>query len=181
MVRPIYKVQFGCSSGSNKKIIPGWFNLDLDECCIYKALPFPDKSIQFAYCERVLNGLNLASMFKFFNEIKRCLVPGGVARMVFVDFDKILTHQNLEYEAFIRKTFGCSSVNAFCTRLQIVQPLTYEVVDNLLKRIGFKTKQQAFKESIYPELSGLEMRSKDFPDESFYMVDSSIVEATKVI
>ena len=77
------KLHIGCGA----RIEPGWENIDLSgplpvRCLdVRYGLPYPDKSVQYIYCEHFLAHLTLAEGMAFLAECARVLMLDGVLRI----------------------------------------------------------------------------------------------------
>lgn len=79
------KVHLGC--GSN--MMPGWINCDIERNLpgvkfvdLRERLPFADGSVDFIFCEHVIEHLTLKDGHHMLAEAMRILKPGGVIRIV---------------------------------------------------------------------------------------------------
>lgn len=92
------KIHLGC--GPNR--LDGWLNLDLPNGDITKPLPWPDGSLEAIFLEHVIEHVPADAAYRFFEEARRVLQPGGVLRLAFPDLLKTARQATPEYLRFIQ-------------------------------------------------------------------------------
>ncbi len=80
------KLHIGCG----KNHLPGWINIDVYPAPValnvLRGLPFADRSVRYVFVSHLLEHLFFPRDVKpFLSELKRVLMPGGVARVVVPD------------------------------------------------------------------------------------------------
>jgi predicted SAM-dependent methyltransferase len=132
------KVQFGC--GSN--FLQGWENYD-SEIDITKPLPFNDNSIDYIFCEHVIEHIEYEEFNNFLVECYRCLKGKGRMRLTAPFLDKILKMNNKEYfkwssEKYYKKepTY-CNTVNSLFRLFGHKYIYDKETIEILLKKHNF--------------------------------------------
>lgn len=86
------KINVGC--GTN--VAQGWVNIDLEgEAGVFiwdcrRSLPFDDGSVERIFAEHVFEHLDTDGATKFLRECKRCLLEGGLLRLVVPDAGRYL-------------------------------------------------------------------------------------------
>lgn len=86
------KLNLGCGARYIKTA--AWYNADaqpapphVHEIDLYGGLPFPDNSFDFIYSSHVLDHFDLTIAAFILGEIRRCLRPAGIARIVLPDLE----------------------------------------------------------------------------------------------
>lgn len=92
------KVNLGC--GTNRLV--GWQNYDA-EVDITNRLPFADNTVQFLLAEHVVEHVPYIEAVQFFQECRRVLINGGVARIIVPSVERIMVHADEEYIKFASK------------------------------------------------------------------------------
>lgn len=85
------KLNVGCG----KVKFPGWVNIDIEPGAdlvmdIRKGLPFDNNSVDFIYCEHVLEHFTYEEGEKVLREFERCLRRGGIVRIMMPDLDQAI-------------------------------------------------------------------------------------------
>lgn len=172
------KLHLGC--GDN--ILEGWANIDLSGPSeviahdLTAALPVADGTIGFIYSEHFIEHIPLVDAERLLAECHRILRPGGVLRLSTPDLAKLVS----EYTQQRTSEWGdvdwnpatpCRMLNEGMRLWGHAFVYDWPELEALLKRAGFdKIARVRWRESTYPDLTGLECRS--FHDEL-------IVEATR--
>lgn len=80
--------------GSGPVALDGWLNSDLISGDVYldvtRKLPFPDRSIRYAFGEHVIEHISQTQAEQLLRELHRVLQPGGVLRLTTPDLEKII-------------------------------------------------------------------------------------------
>jgi len=93
------KLNVGCG----KVKLPGWVNIDIEPGAdlvmdIRKGLPFDNNSVDFIYCEHVLEHFAYEEGEKVLREFERCLRRGGIVRIAMPDLDYIIKKYNADWK-----------------------------------------------------------------------------------
>ena len=93
------KLNVGCG----KVKFPDWVNIDIEPDAdlvidVTKGLPFDDNSVDFIYCEHVLEHLTSDEGEKVLREFYRCLKVGGVLRIAMPDLNYIIQKYNTDWK-----------------------------------------------------------------------------------
>jgi predicted SAM-dependent methyltransferase len=93
----VVKLNIGCGPA----IKPGWLNVDIDprlEGAIYMDATQPmmlrDASVDFAYCEHMIEHVTLDDAIAMLRELHRVLKPSGMLRIATPEMDKIVGLKN---------------------------------------------------------------------------------------
>lgn len=160
------RLHLGC--GGN--LLPGWANVDLETAAgviqhdLTEPFPLPTGTVQFIYSEHFIEHITRAQALALLRECQRVLAPGGVIRLSTPNLRKLLD----EYSA--RRTAEWSDVDWHpSTPCQMVNEgmrlwghqFVYDPdeLTLLLHEAGFEQITQVpWRESLHPELKGLECR-----------------------
>lgn len=139
--------------GSGGNNIKGWINYDLDtkwgatKADLSKGIPLPDNSAERIFSEHVIEHFDKETGYKIIEESYRVLKPGGVMRIGWPGFNKLISsyllrskkhynhvvpHLNLRYghwdEIFADRLFSWDHRYAY----------TPKHLKNILQEVGFK-------------------------------------------
>jgi len=159
------KVHIGCGPVT----LNGWLNTDLDspvaeqKVDITQPLPYSTDSINFLYCEHVIEHIERVEAVSFLTEVFRVLSPGGVARFSTPNLDVLV-------DAYIRghiSRYGQMWQPATCCKMMNEgmrnwgHKFLYDANELLLigQEAGFERSVFVpYRESLYRELCQLESR-----------------------
>ena len=93
------KLNVGCG----KVKLPGWVNIDIEPGAdlvmdVRKGLPFDNNSVDFIYCEHVLEHFTYEEGEKVLREFERCLRREGIVRIAMPDLDYIIKKYNADWK-----------------------------------------------------------------------------------
>lgn len=182
------KVQLG---PGKDKYIDGWINVDANtftgKCDVWadlrNPLPFRDNTVVAMYSHHVIEHLpNLSSHFQ---EVFRCLAPGGVYRVGGPSGDsaikKFVENDTEWFSDFpdSRTSIGGRFENYIFCRQEHLTILTYSYLDELMKKAGFMNLHRCLptKESNFPDYFGACMQKEWESD--FDCPHTILVEAQK--
>lgn len=76
---------------------------------VTKKIPLPDASVEIIYSSHMLEHLDKGEVDKFFLEVKRILVKGGIIRLAIPDLEKLINsyNQNKDAEDFMESLNIC--------------------------------------------------------------------------
>ena len=79
---------------------------EIKYCNASKRIPERNESVDLIYCCHMIEHLDYEETNNFFMECKRVLKPGGIARIVVPDFDKLIDsyNQNHDVDSFINNS-----------------------------------------------------------------------------
>lgn len=166
-----FKVNVGCGNEPFKE----WLNLDADAATradivwdVTDALPFPDDSCAFIYCEHFLEHISVQEGVRFLAECRRCLQNGGVLRIGMPSAREIVRnyHENDWASQSWLEKYGYSSIK---TRAEYVNVCfrhwghqwlyDAEELERRLREAGFRQIDSPdWGESKYAELRHRETR-----------------------
>ncbi|NQS88896.1 methyltransferase domain-containing protein [Patescibacteria group bacterium] len=97
-IKPL-KLNIGCG----KVKYPGWVNIDIEPDAdlvidIRKGLPFRDDSVDYIYCEHLLEHFSYEEGERILREFRRCLQGKGIARIGMPDLDYVVQKYNTDWE-----------------------------------------------------------------------------------
>ena len=89
--------------GCGKVKLAGWVNIDIEPGAdlvidIKKGLPFNDNSVDFIYCEHVLEHFTYEEGEEVLREFQRCLKKRGCIRIAMPDIDYIIQKYNANWK-----------------------------------------------------------------------------------
>ena len=89
--------------GSGKARLSGWVNIDIESGAdiivdVTRGLPFYDNSVDFVYCEHLLEHLTHKQGQEVLKEFRRCLRKQGVVRIAMPDLDHIIQKYNTDWK-----------------------------------------------------------------------------------
>lgn len=171
------KIMINLGSGHWK--FDGWVNVDLDmdsrpDVCVDLSggLPFRTTSADFMNTEDFIDQLDLDQAAAFLRECHRILKPGGVIRILTPDVEQLTRLYLHEPEAL--KTLWRDHVGVplqYGTAAEILNvgmrfaghTFLYdaETFAGMAADCGFRAQQVEFRESEFPELRGLDLRSPE--------------------
>lgn len=123
------QVHLGC--GRNH--LPGWINVDLIgkgadvTWDIRRPLPFPDASVEAVFTEHVLEYMPYSVVIGVLREIRRSLVPGGVARVVLPD------------AGFYARHYATGDADEVLRRMRPGRPTPLLVLREVFQEYGHRT------------------------------------------
>lgn len=172
------KINVGC--GDNRPA--GWDNYD-SELDISLPLPFRDGSVDFILAEHVVEHVTTQQAWKFFEECKRVLVPGGVLRVAIPDIERIWCNFCPEYGAAVKAGGHGDGGLQTSIRAAIFEhghkaAWTAALLKIVLESVGFKVQVVHMGKSNYPELCNVEGHGRVVGDK-VARTETSVVEATK--
>lgn len=93
------KLNVGCG----KVKLSGWVNIDIEPGAdlvmdVRKGLLFDNNSVDFIYCEHVLEHLTFEEGERVLREFKRCLARGGRMRIAMPDLDYVIKKYNTDWK-----------------------------------------------------------------------------------
>jgi predicted SAM-dependent methyltransferase len=146
--------------------IPDWINVDANmftgKCDVWadlrNPLPFADNSIEAFYSHHVVE--HLASTEKHFQEVYRCLRPGGVYRVGAPNGDsairKFMENDAAWFSEFPdnRRSIGGRFENFIFCRGEHLTIFTYSFCEELMADIGFTNLRRCLpkKETRFPDI-----------------------------
>lgn len=159
------KLHLGCGSNS----LEGWVNVDIESPIadlihdLRQPLPFPDGSVDRIFAEHMIEHIEYEEAIALIRECRRVLVPGGVVRVTTPDLVWLVTN----YAAAVTDRWGelwqprspCALLNEGMRSWG--HKYLYDRADlrALFHDAGFVDVVDCdWRESIDPELSGLESR-----------------------
>lgn len=169
-------IKLNCGCGSNH--LPGWSNHDAD-MDLRKSLPFKDGTVSHVLAEHVCEHLTGPEVWRFFEEAKRILVPGGRLRVAIPDVERIARHCTPAYAAAVKKGgHGDNPVKAAVTCHGHLTIWTRDLLALVLEEVGFEVMLCEYGQSEDPALVGVEGHGKVVGDE-IARVETGIVEGIK--
>jgi len=89
--------------GSGKAKLPGWVNIDIEAGAdvvvdVKRGLPFYNNSVDFVYCEHLLEHLTHKQGQEVIREFRRCLKKDGIVRIAMPDLDHIIQKYNTDWK-----------------------------------------------------------------------------------
>lgn len=167
------KIHFGC--GSN--ILEGWENVDLN-VDIRNPLPYQDSSVDYIFCEHLIEHVTHQEAFKFLQECSRILKTGGILRIAFPDTCRIWRFENDRYRQWLKeKGYGPAIYNILFNHGHQAM-WSAELMRIVLQAIGFDTAVKTIRNSGDLNLTGLEGHGNEIGEE-FNEIETSIIEGIK--
>ena len=167
--------------------MPGWLNHDID-IDIRKPLPFPNDSVRFVLAEHVVEHITPGEAWGFFQELRRVLKAGGVARIVVPCVDLIYQRYDQEYADFLKNKFLNKKVKNNGSLEEAMQSIichwghravwTTDAMEAVLQSFGFETSVAQPKVSRFVELNNVDGHYKSIGEHANW-VESGVVEAIK--
>ncbi len=165
---PVVKLNLGCGD----VLLEGWINVDRREDVpgidvnydLSRPFPFRDSTVDFIYNEHFLEHLTPEEGVRFLRECRRCLKPGGVARIAMPHIKSVINHYfNDDFKSDQARRDGIQ------TKAEMVNigfkhwghQWLYDETElyRRLREAGFEQIElRAFNESPHPELRNLETR-----------------------
>ncbi|MEZ5545392.1 MAG: methyltransferase domain-containing protein [Lysobacteraceae bacterium] len=164
--------------GSGGIRFPGWIHVDIDPqwqpevvADMRQPLPFPDAYADFIHSEDMVEQLTLPEAEAFFRECHRVLKPGGVFRLLTIDLHRLMSmyvqgdlrlrelwEREVPEIPLRQRTLG-EVVN-----LAMLFSNHHFVYDEqslraAMEPAGFRLQRVDYRESQWPELRGLDVRS----------------------
>lgn len=186
--------------GAGKYPMPGWLNLDLVprhrgvfHADATRALPLPDASVAYLFCEHMIEHLPFAGAQGFLAESFRVLRPGGRIRLATPDLERILALREAAsdpvaeaYVAWVTaKHYGSEkpdpvfAVNAMFRFYGHQFIYSRAILQAAVERAGFtEARFQDVGSSEDATLRGLESHGR-FIGEPFNRLESMVIEAVK--
>lgn len=133
---------------------------------ITKKFPFAANSVNAVFSSHVIEHLSMNEVKSLIEEIHRCLVPGGICRVVVPDLEKIVNLYNPEHpEKFISEIYEASPKGKYDVRGSHHSAFTGPLLKKLFKAVGFKeVNELSYKVGKCPDLEKLDNR----PEESIF-------------
>ncbi len=130
-----------------------------------RPLPFNDGSVQAFFSSHVLEHLYFAEVEALIREMQRCLVTGGICRVVVPDLDKLIAlYESNDPRPFIDKLFEASSRKQ--AKAAHHSAFTGSSLVGMFTAAGFSTAAtRTFQQGQCPDIELLDNR----PDESLYV------------
>lgn len=161
----VRKLHLGCGS----VILPGWENLDISPppggivCDLRRSLPHETNTVDYIYHEHFLEHLSRAEGLRMFRECFRVLRNGGVMRFSTPDLGVIagdyLNGEIGRWKGTWEPKSKAEMLNGALRNWDHQFVYDRDEVVSLLTEAGFSTWQfVAYRESVFPELRGLECR-----------------------
>ena len=93
------KLHIGCG----KVKFEGWVNIDIQPSAdlvidLHRGIPFDDNSVDFIYCEHVLEPFSYENGNEILNEFHRCLKSRGRVRIAMPDLDYITQKYSADWK-----------------------------------------------------------------------------------
>jgi predicted SAM-dependent methyltransferase len=187
---PEPKLQVGCGPNS----LEGWLNADLIYGDIYvnatKKLPFGDNTLNFVFCEHLIEHFSKKEGFRLLKESYRVLKIGGIIRITTPDLQKLIrlyfdTNQFAKREDCIRVIYGsearlstCEYFNNYMHRWGHKFIYDEQFIRTVLTQIGYANLTFCNnKESKHKALLNLEKHFEKYP--WLNQAETLIVEAEK--
>lgn len=184
----VLKIQLG---PGKKNYIDGWINVDANmftaKCDVWvdlrNPLPFHNDTVDAIYSHHVIE--HLPNIQKHFEDIYRCLKPGGVCRVGGPNGDsaiaKFTEGDTKWFDDFPdkRTSIGGRFENFIFCRQEHVTILTYSFLEEIMTNIGFTNLRlcSPVKETSYPEIFKACLLKEQESD--FDMPHTLIIEGTK--
>lgn len=198
----VRKLHLGCG----KNILAGWFNTDLklrknriSFLDVSKAFPFQSESIDFIFCEHMIEHLTFSQTMNLLGECHRILKPRGLVRIstpsIHFVFDLLNNGNepnNRNYALWAARRFlgkdgvdydeshaNIYVISNFYRNFghQVIH--SHESLKGLLLKAGFsETRQAEVGKSETPELCMLEKHGNVVPEE-FNRLETFVIEARK--
>lgn len=152
------KVEFG--SGAHK--LEGWINHDI-EVDIRKPLPYEDNSVDYILAEHVLEHVYPSEGYSFLKECHRILKIDGVVRILVPAIDRLLHCWTPEYGIAVMEGHRVgngskqSSVEGLIFGHEHQTIYTEDLLNNMLKLVGFIVIRSNVNNSEYKELNHVDM------------------------
>ncbi len=172
-------IQLGC--GSN--ILPGWVNLDIEQCDITEPLPWEDGSVDAYFLEHVIEHVLPWEAYEFLLEAWRTLKPGGIVRLAFPDLLRIAEKATPAYILFLKErgwgdgTRG-SAVRSIIENNGHLAVWTSDTMKAVLESIGYDVSVCATGQSAHPHLQNIESHGSQL-GHAFNELETSCLEARK--
>ncbi|HTY61239.1 MAG TPA: methyltransferase domain-containing protein [Acidobacteriota bacterium] len=196
------KLHLGCG----KNLLQGWLNTDLKYrknrisfLDASKTFPFQNETIDFIFCEHLIEHLSFVQAKNLLGECRRILKANGTIRIsmpsIYFLFDLLKngTHPlNIEYTRWAAQRFLTKAGMGYDEDQAAVYVISnffrdfghkvihsFESIQSLLLKAGFREIEQAkIGVSKTPELCMLEQHGHVIPDE-FNRLETLVVEARK--
>lgn len=167
------KLHFGCGGVH----LDGWFNFDV-EVDVTKPLPFGNEYADRIFCEHLIEHLSSGEAWRFLNECYRILRKGGRIRIAVPSPVRIA---QLADDDYVRDHGGTikDAVMQICCWHGHETLWTYELLECVLKTIGFKTKRAEVGRSDDKEFVGIEGHGKQIGEKA-NMIETIVVEGEKI-
>lgn len=177
MNNPLKKLQFG--SGGMQ--LDGWESYDMDTD-IRRPLPFGPNTAQFIFAEHVIEHVTHQEAWRFFEECRRVLAPGGVLRVAIPDVEKIWTQSQSDYWNAVKSGGHGDGSKESAVKAAVFShghqaAWTCGLLATMLSAVGFSAVSCLIGESQHPELKGIEQHGKTV-GEAIAAQETSVVEAT---
>lgn len=175
MANPLKKLHLGC--GGMK--LDGWENYDV-EMDIRKPLPFGPNAAQFIFAEHVIEHVTHQEAWRFLEECKRVLIPGGVLRVAIPDLERIWVDSKPDYWSAVKAGGHGDGTREAAARAAVFShghqaAWTSGLLFAMMSAVGFKAVIVVVGESEYPELKGIEQHGKTV-GESIAKQETSVME-----
>lgn len=175
-----------------KNYLNGWINVDANIITgkadvwadLRNALPFHNSSVDFFYSHHVIE--HLPNMEFHFNEMYRCLKPGGSIRIGGPNGDmaiKKFVENDLAWFGDFpdkRETIGGRFENFIFCRQEHLTILTFTYLEELLKKAGFIRINRCLpvKETHYPHIIDASVLEKEW-ESDFVSPHTLLIEASR--
>lgn len=196
----VVKLNIGCGPA----IKSGWLNIDIDprlEGAVYmdatQPLALRDASVDFAYCEHMIEHVELDDAIAMLGELHRVLRPGGMLRIATPEMDKIVGLKNGKLDArqedYVRLSnmqfgseFERSSPQNSCYAINRTfhewgHQFIYDrsTLESVLSHAGFRDVRFCeIGQSAVPEFRNLETHG-DYSGEAFNRFETMIAEVSR--
>lgn len=169
--------------GSGGNDLSEWINTNIEDIDITQKLPFDHNSIDAYFLEHVIEHINTAEAYRFFEEVWRTLKPGGIIRLAFPDLVRLKERSSADYLNFIKEWGWGNGLPGSDVRAIVVQHghkaiWSKETMRIVLESLGFRVTDCEVGESEYKHLQNLERHGDQIP-EIINLIETSCIEAQK--